>query len=154
MEQHEQSTYELNEIKGQQMVQMLRDGIEPKQSATQETIITTKNVQESDIITDLQERLRFANETIVMLMDQANLKQNGDDVLNISDNLSEGQDSSLSLRYRLEELEQQKIELQDENEKTKLKARDMLAEKDSDVKKLKASLEKYYNYLGEHLSPE
>lgn len=46
-----------------------------------------------------------------MLMDQANLKQNGDDVLNISDNLSEGQDSSLSLKYRLEELEQQKIEL-------------------------------------------
>jgi hypothetical protein len=69
---------------------MLRDGIEPKQSATQEAIITTKNVQESDIITDLQERLRFANETIVMLMDQVNLKQHGDDVLNISENLSEG----------------------------------------------------------------
>jgi hypothetical protein len=30
----------------------------------------------------------------------------------------------------------------------------MLAEKDTDVKKLKASLEKYYIYLGEHLSPE
>lgn len=49
------------------------------------------------MISDLQDRLRFANETIAMLMDETGKKLYGDEILNISDNISEGQESDLSI---------------------------------------------------------
>jgi hypothetical protein len=58
--------------------------------------------------------------------------------------LSNGQDdSSISLRFRLDELEQQKFDLLEEIERTKQKAREMLAVKDIEEKRLKASLQKF-----------
>ena len=58
--------------------------------------------------------------------------------------MSNGQDdSSISLRFRLDELEQQKFDLLEEIERTKQKAREMLAVKDIEEKRLKASLQKF-----------
>ena len=71
---------------------------ETKVQAMMEVKITTHNMTDQQhVISDLQDRLRFANETIAMLMDETGKKLYGDEILNISDNISEGQESDLSI---------------------------------------------------------
>jgi len=58
------------------------------------------------------------------------------------------------LQLKLSEIEQSRSELQEEVERTKLKAYEMLAQKDTEGKRLRASLQKYHNYLAGNLSAE